>query len=290
VINIAISSKFFEDYNPLNDFLFSKYMADKDCEEILLSFINALFTEHGEKIDDIKIISNKVIPVKLEDEKGYLLDLRAKSSTGEKIIIEIQQRYAGEFRNRSFHYICKEFCDSVKKVSKANYKKHILINIVNFEFNEGENFHQQFHCAEPGNCKNEYADLTLVHTIDLVKFRKLKEIDIKNQLHQWGIFFCKNEYLKEFKEVIKMNKSIKLADEKVKEVLSDGENERLYERLELKKHEIETEFKDAETRGKISEKKKIAISLLKKEYGINEVVDVTGLSIDEVQKLGKIND
>jgi len=60
----------YEDFNPLNDFLFSKYMGDENREKILLAFINAILEEFKEKIDSLKILHNKVLPKKSRRSKS----------------------------------------------------------------------------------------------------------------------------------------------------------------------------------------------------------------------------
>jgi len=302
VIKIVSENEKLGDYNPLNDFLFLKYMAEKGCEQSLMSFINALFNEYGKKVDDIKLISDKVIPVKLKGEKGCFVDLRAESSQGQRFIVEMQATDSNEFRKRAFHYICREFGNSVAGgKDNLSYDQHILINITNFGFEKNkryrkeENFYQKFNYVEKTKCKLLYTDLIEIYNIDLVKFRNIKIKDINNPLHQWAIFFCKKRHEKEFKEVLKMNDSIKLADEKAKEVLSDGESRRIYEQIELRTHQIEMEFKEAEKRamekgrkeGREEGMKKTAISLLNEGFDVSKISELTGLSLNDVKNLKK---
>ncbi|MDL2270721.1 Rpn family recombination-promoting nuclease/putative transposase [Methanobrevibacter sp. OttesenSCG-928-I08] len=296
-------------YNPLNDFLFSKYMAEKGCEHILLSFLNALFNEYDKKINSVEIIENKSLITSFKDEKDCILDLRAITDNGEKIIMEMQQRNANEFRGRSLNYIFKEYSRSPKKSKEYNYIPHILINIMNFEFCEESNFYTKFDISETRNKTCKYSDLFTAYNIDLVKFRKEKKIDINNKLTQWCIFLCQNHFSKEFKEVLKMNEEIKSAHEKIEDALGDGEEAWLYERIERKKQEIRHEIRDAKIdarkeglkegkeeglkegkeeglkEGKEETIKEIAIKLKDKGILLKEIAEITNLPIETIKRL-----
>jgi predicted transposase/invertase (TIGR01784 family) len=123
-----------EHYNPLNDLLFSKYMSEKGCEEILLSFLKALFNEFDKEIDSVKLIENKSIKSQYIGGKDCIVDLRAETETGERIIMEMQQTDSNEFRKRSLTYIFREYSNSPRKSTEYNYKPHTLIAITDFKF------------------------------------------------------------------------------------------------------------------------------------------------------------
>ncbi|RBQ22540.1 hypothetical protein ALNOE001_17400 [Candidatus Methanobinarius endosymbioticus] len=69
-----IKSKNKRNYNPLNDFLFSQYMAKSGCEKQLIGLINSILKENNEKtIENIEIIDNKFIPGKIIGKKVAFL-------------------------------------------------------------------------------------------------------------------------------------------------------------------------------------------------------------------------
>lgn len=270
-------------------------MAEKGCEDILLSFLNAVFKEYDKKIKSVEIIENKVIEVDFKDEKNCIVDLRAKTDNDEKIIIEMQQRNANEFRGRSLHYICNEFSKSVKKSKNYNYKPHILISIVNFNFCKKSNFHEKFDILSSTNneCKYLDNDLFNFYVIDLKKFKKVKEKDLNNELVQWCIFLLKNDYSEKFQEVLNLNEKIKEAHIKVVSALSEGEDADLYDRVAMKRQEIKHEIRDAkieaEKKGREEGiekgKKEIAKKLKNNGNSLEEIAEITNLPIETIKTL-----
>jgi len=125
----------YKDYDPLNDALFSKYMASKGCEKQFLSFINAILKCHGEeKVNSIEIIDNKVLYPVIDGQKTCILDLRSVTDEGVKIIAELQDKDQYFFEKRSTAYLCGEIFKSGEKGEIKNLKNHILINILNFKY------------------------------------------------------------------------------------------------------------------------------------------------------------
>jgi len=71
------------DFDPLNDFLFSKFMANKCCENILLSFFNSIFQEiKMGKVETIDIVDNKFISTDIKGNKSCILDLHSVANDG----------------------------------------------------------------------------------------------------------------------------------------------------------------------------------------------------------------
>lgn len=82
-----------------------------------------------------------------------------------------------------------------------------------------------------------------------------------------------------------MNPEIKSSHEKIKEVLEDSEAAYQYERLELKVLGEKAELEYREEKGRKEETMRIAIKLKEKEFPIEEIADLTGLSLDEIKKI-----
>jgi predicted transposase/invertase (TIGR01784 family) len=72
--------------NPLNDFLFKKLFADEKEPELLIELLKAILELN---ISEIKIEKENLNRVREEDKLG-ILDIKAKTATGEKYNIEVQ--------------------------------------------------------------------------------------------------------------------------------------------------------------------------------------------------------
>ena len=76
---------------PLNDFIFKKIFGEKGNEDILIAFINAVLKRtKKEQIVEVEIIDNKQLTKELILDKTGIIDVRAKTSKGENIDIEVQ--------------------------------------------------------------------------------------------------------------------------------------------------------------------------------------------------------
>ena len=288
----------YEDYDPLNDILFSKYMASKGCEKQFLSFINAVFSYHNEEtVNDIKIINNKVLYPEIKGQKTCFLDLRSITDGGYKIITELQNQDQYFFENRSVSYICGELYKSGEKGNVENLKNHILINILNFNYCKYNKHNAKFNMLDTTEIKCKYTDLLSIYNLDLVKFRKLKKVDFNNSVDRWAAFFNKKYNRKDFEKVIKMDENIKAAHESAQEFLQDEQTRHEYDLINLIKNQYTSEKdyhakkylqigkKEGKKEGKEEEKLNIAKSLKERGMSIDEIKKVTGLPLNKIKKL-----
>ncbi|MDR1997222.1 MAG: Rpn family recombination-promoting nuclease/putative transposase, partial [Candidatus Margulisbacteria bacterium] len=94
-----------ERLNPLNDFLFMKYMGEKGDETQLLSFLNAVLKRTGQdKLQSVEILENKTLAAETIDAKTGILDILAVTNDGAKINIEVQLCNLGDMDRRSLFY------------------------------------------------------------------------------------------------------------------------------------------------------------------------------------------
>ena len=90
---------------PLNDFIFKKVFGEKGNEDILISFINAVLKRtKKEPIVEVEIIENKQLTKELILDKTGIIDVRAKTSKGENIDIEVQLTDQGNMDKRTLFY------------------------------------------------------------------------------------------------------------------------------------------------------------------------------------------
>ena len=88
--------------NPLNDYLFQKYMGEKGDEEQLLSFLNAVLMRTGRaSIVSLEIIENKTLTADIIGGKKSILDVRAVMADGTKVNTEVQLQNVGNMDKRT---------------------------------------------------------------------------------------------------------------------------------------------------------------------------------------------
>jgi predicted transposase/invertase (TIGR01784 family) len=291
--------------NPLNDYIFLKVMGEKGDEEQLCAFLNAVLGRKGQDaIESVEIIENKTVAAEVIGDKASVLDVRAR--TGRKVLvdIEIQLRNQGNMERRSLFYWSREFTRGMDAGQDYQEAPNVIaINIVNYEYlPQVPAFHTSFHIWEDTYREVLLTDALEIRFIDMVKFRRLREKDIRNEpLHRWLTWFDKDSPQTIVEEILKMDTAIQKAEEKLVYVSSDKEMLRAYQMREQAlsdwtsglnharregKQEGRLEGRqEGRLEGKLEEKREIARNLKKIGVPFEQIAQGTGLSIGEIEKL-----
>jgi len=75
--------------SPKNDFVFKLIFGDEKNKDILIHFLNSILKTPQSELEDIELINTELLREFAEDRKG-ILDVRARTKSGEQIDIEIQ--------------------------------------------------------------------------------------------------------------------------------------------------------------------------------------------------------
>lgn len=272
---------------PLNDFIFKKLFGEKGNEDILISFINAVLKRtKKEPIVEIEIIDNKQLTKELILDKTGIIDVRAKTSKGENIDIEVQLTDQGNMDKRTLFYWGKMYLENIKQGQDyTSLEKVITINILDFEFLGTENYQSSFHLWEDIEKDYMLTDVVEIHFLELPKFRKKKDKEYReNAIERWLMFLEKDTPEATLKELMSLDTAIEKAEQKIEYLSSDEETMRIYYERERSLHERANMISSAEERGKNDKAIEIAKNLL--DVLDNETIAVkTGLSIEEVKEL-----
>ena len=269
---------------PLNDFIFKKVFGEKGNEDILISFINAVLKRtNKEPIVEIEIIDNKQLTKALILDKTGIIDVRAKTSKGENIDIEVQLTDQGNMDKRTLFYWGKMYLENIKQGEDyTNLEKVITINILDFEFLGTENYQSSFHLWEDIDKDYMLTDVVEIHFLELPKFRKKKDKDYReNAIERWLMFLEKDISEATLKELMSLDTAIEKAEQKIEYLSSDEETMRIYYERERSLHERANMISSAEERKSIEN----AINFLRLGVDIETVSKGTGLSIEKVREL-----
>ncbi|MDR1865825.1 MAG: Rpn family recombination-promoting nuclease/putative transposase [Bacteroidales bacterium] len=312
--------------NPLNDYLFMKYMGEKGDEDQLLAFLNVVLQKTGKNgIASVEIIESRMLSAAIIGDKASILDIRAVMENGTKVNIEVQLRNVGNMDKRSLFYWCREYVQGIE--AGQDYRELpgvIAINIIDFEFMEINEVHTSFHLWEDLHKDCLLTNDLEIHFINMVNFRRLREKDIEhNSFHRWLAFFDKNTNQQTLKKIIKMDAAIEKAQKKIAHVSQDKEALRVYRMREMALSDftsgVNAARREGEQRGiaigeqrgeqrgiaigeqrgitigeqrgiTIGEQKKTAMFVAKlnrKGLSVEEISDLTDLPVEEVVKILK---
>ena len=107
-----MSSRF---VNPFTDLGFKVIFGQSASKELLITLLNELLSgEHH--IEDLTFL-DKEDHSENADDKGIIYDLYCRTSTGEYLIIEMQNRWHSHFLDRTLYYVCRAISRQVEKPS-----------------------------------------------------------------------------------------------------------------------------------------------------------------------------
>ena len=277
---------------PLSDFIFKKVFGEKGNEDILISFINAVLKRtKKEKIVELEIIDNKQLTKELILDKTGIIDVRAKTSNGENIDIEVQLTDQGNMDKRTLFYCGKMYLENIKQGQDyTSLEKVITINILDFEFLGTESYQSSFHLWEDIEKDYMLTDVVEIHFLELPKFRKKKDKDYReNAIERWLMFLEKDTPETTLKELMSLDTAIEKAEQKIEYLSSDEETMRIYYERERSLHERANMISSAEERGDLNRAKIAIRNMLSKGMSKELISEMLEVSIELVEEVYKEN-
>ena len=273
--------------------IFIKYLfASEGNEDILLDFINDVLVDSDfPRITEVKVTNPFNIST-FKEEKYSIVDVKVVDEEGSKYNIEVQSVSESYYNNRILYYWSKIYSSQLKKgESFALLRSVISINVLNYILiRENKNLHNLFGLYMKDDTNIVLTDHIFFHFIEMPKLKKIKP-NLYSDIERWVYFFL-NEGKEEdsnMKILIKNDPVIKKAHSIYDKFTQDDELRELYENRIETERKILTELETAERKGRQEGERKKAIETAKKmkEKGLdmNFIVEITGLSKEEIEKL-----
>ena len=309
-----------EEVYKLSD-LFARYLFGKNGnEDLLTDLVNSTLREFNfEEVKDLEIIDPYNLSENI-DLKESIIDIKAKTKDNQTVIIEIQLCGNIDFLKRIFYYISKNVVNEVKEGENYNnVQKIISINLLDFNLKFGDKgkAHRCFKLIDTKDL-NISLDLIQIHILEVKRFIEIiknstKEELKNNRLLSWMKFFTSDNLELIEEELKEENQIIIKVIEEYKRFTSDDKMMRAYAAREaflvgqkmMLRREREDGFDEGKLEGikegklegikegklegiKEGEKNKavsMAKSMKTKNLDINLISEITGLTIDEIEKL-----
>jgi predicted transposase/invertase (TIGR01784 family) len=289
-----------ERLNPLNDYLFRKTMGEKGDEEQLLSFLNAVLKREGEtRFTSVEIIENRTLTAEIIGDKTSIFDLRSKTDGRTREHLEVQLRNLGDMDRRCLFYWGREYSRGLEAgQAYQELPTVIAINIVDFEIWRETDYHSSFHLWEDTRKEVMMTDALEIHFVEMPKFRRLKEKDIRNDpLQRWLAYLDRESHEELVEEVIRMDRGIRKAQERAAYVANDKEALHEYQMREMalsdwtsgvnnaRQEGVQQGRQEGKQEGKREGAQEIARRLKDIGEPVEKIAKVTGLSPDEITGL-----
>ncbi|MBF8983003.1 Rpn family recombination-promoting nuclease/putative transposase, partial [Lutibacter sp. B2] len=224
----------------------------------------------------------------MEDKTG-ILDVRAKTENGIQINIEVQLTNQHNMDKRTLFYWGRLFNENIAKGEDyKNLQKVITINILEFNYIELEKFHTKFHLWEDESKEYMLTDLVEIHFIEIPKFNKLEEKNLKeDKLQRWLTFFNKDISEDTLRELMDMDEDIRKVEERLEYLSSDKETISLYKAREKSLHERANMISSAKEEGREEGREESAIEALKLGLDVDIAAKISKLSVEKTKELKK---
>ena len=287
---------------PKNDIVFKKIFGTKGNERILQAFLESILDI---KIKSLMLDLNTEILPDFYDGKTSRLDVLAKLDDGTLVDIEVQINSYGFNEKRCLEYWSRLYTKELEKGQDyVKLNKTICIWIIDGAvYDDFKEFESTWKISEEKyGLKGHFNDFE-IHIIELKKFRENAIMEPrKKEFWLWFIDHT-NE------ELVKMGRiteeQLNEAYEEYMRITSDKAmmtaiiNKQIAEQDEIARNRMMKEEAMAEGRaegiakgraeglekGREEMKKEMAKKLLDAKMDINQIAEITGLSIQEIEKL-----
>ena len=286
-----------EKISPRVDIAFKKIFAVEENKDLLISLINSIVGKDDQVVD--VTLLNPYNPKNFRNDKFSIVDIKAEGDNGKRFNIEIQIFDEGDYDKRALYYWAKLYTEQLKQGdSFSSLEKAIGIHILNFtSIPQVSDYHNVFHIREKESQLLYFEDLEL-HTIELKKFcpedrENLVDLiaKVKTSLDMWVAFLTRHDLLAKDNLPPPLNDPSLQKALQVLEVMNFKPDEREAYEGQLKWLRIETStLNNATNKGiKIGkeigiqeERVEIAKKMLQQRFSIDQVVQVTGFTQEEI--------
>ncbi|PID29042.1 MAG: hypothetical protein CSB55_02945 [Candidatus Cloacimonadota bacterium] len=284
--------------HPFTDYGFKRIFGEEPNKNLLLDFLNELLKDKEGEIKEISYLPNENLPLQVGDRKS-IFDIYCTNERGEKFIVEMQKAEHKYFKDRTVYYSTFPIQEQAKNQgAKWNFrlKSVYTIGILDFTFKESDpdKYLHEVKLTEQETKEVFYDKLTYIY-LEMPKFTKTID-ELETRFDKW-MYILKNlpvldripPKLKE-KIFLQLFKTAEIAQLTSKEYKNYEVSINIYrDLLNIKDTAKEKGRRQGKKEGiKIGmekEKIKIAEKMLLKGIDIQLIVEMTGLSEEEIKKL-----
>ena len=301
---------------PFTDWSFKFIFGREENKDILIEFLNDLL--QGERvITDIRYLNNEQIPEQM-DMRKVIYDILCETDTGEYIIVEMQNRWQEHFKDRALYYMSRSIVKQAEIGKDWNYKltavygvffinflldkeptEHFCKDIALIDKNTGKVFNNKFRqiyielprfIKTEKDCENFFEcwiyNLVNMNKLERISFKDKKAIfdRLEQVVSQANLSPAERE--KYETEWMIYNDYFNTIESAEKKAAAEGREEGREEgRAEGRAEGIVEGRAKGREQGRAEEKIENARKMKMKGFSVNDIADITGLSLEEIEKL-----
>ena len=126
--------------NPFTDFGFKKIFGQEISKDLLIDFLNELLK--GERIiTDLTFLNSEQLP-EWEEGRSLIYDIYCQTDTGEKIIVEMQNKSQPYFKERAIYYLSYAVVQQARRGNSWEFQIKAVYGVffMNFQFSDTKEF------------------------------------------------------------------------------------------------------------------------------------------------------
>ncbi|MEI0607164.1 Rpn family recombination-promoting nuclease/putative transposase [Brachyspira pulli] len=275
-------------FNPLNDYFMRYMFAKEGHEHILKNLINSVrIDSNQEPFEYVEILNTFNLKENVFDKES-IADVKAKTKSGETIIIEIQRIGNQSFIYRSLYYWAKNYFTNLKsKDIYSDLTPVISINILDFNLIKGIDKPHSCYFIKELETNHILTNHLELHFLELRKFSN--SYNLYEGLSDWFKFLNSKDKLEDIMEIlVKKNPIMKEVYDEYNKFVKSSDLYNGYSNYERDYFNVlmlnEERIKGIEE-GEINKARNIALNLKNMNMTDEEISKATGLSIEDVKKL-----
>jgi predicted transposase/invertase (TIGR01784 family) len=280
-------AEFAEKYiNPFTDYGFKRLFGEEPNKDLLLDFLNVLLKDEQGEIKNLTYLKGEQLGANELDRKA-IFDLYCENEKGEKFIVELQKTKQNFFKDRTVYYSTFPIREQAKRAD-WNYELNAIytIAILDFVFEEDKNeagkYRYDIKLSDIETKKVFYDKLTFIY-LEMPKFNKTID-ELETRFDKW-LYVLRN-----------LNRLDKVPDklrERIFEKLFATAEIAKFTQLEAQLYEdslkyyrdLKNSLDTAKEEGIEEEKLNVARKALKKGYSIDEIIELTDLTKEQIEKV-----
>ncbi len=278
--------------DPRTDFAFKLIFGNNQAKEVLISFLNAVLGLEGiHAIAEVTILNPYQAP-KFSALKRSYLDVKCRDNRGVEFVVEMQVEYTEGLEKRIEYNACKAYVGQIPVgTDYPKLNQVIAITIVDFVMFKAFAHYLSCHESRETITNHNYFDQIRHYVIELGKFTKA-EAELETMIDKW-CYFIKHAGRLEVIPAKLDHEPIRTAFEIANRANMTKEEWEAYDAAGVKMQDErgiaiaarKEGMQEGEQKGKQEGKQEVALMMRQKGYALNVIAELTGLTVEEIEKV-----
>ena len=276
--------------DPKNDVVFKRIFGEHP--NLLVSFLNALIPlETEQRIESVEYLPSELVPINPEG-KLTIVDVRCKDNHGQYFIVEMQMVWTLRFEKRMVYNTANAYSRQLEKSGQYLSLKTVYgLGILNSNFDrETDKYYHHFRMSERDNPDKILKGLEIV-LVELKKFKPATESE-RRIADLWLRFLNEidGDSEKAPEDLFAATEIREAIDICEKGCYTPGElidYEKYWEAVDREIEHMALSREEGKKEGKAEKANEVALAMLKKGFSSEDISELTGLSMEEIDELRK---